>query len=86
MTGRELIMWILVNKLEDSELLKDGEVYGFTSIEKAAAELEFGPASVQAMMLAEGMSPHIIGDKMYISIQDMMTLMSKKERFKCATK
>lgn len=86
MTGRELIIWILENGLEDKELLKDGEVYGFTSIDKAAVELEFGPTSVQSMMLAEGMSPHIIGGKMYISIQDMMTLMSKKERFKCATK
>lgn len=86
MTGRELIIWILENKLEDKELLKDGEIYGFTSIEKAAAELEFGPATVRAMMLEEGMSPCNIGDKMYISFQDLLILMAKKESNKCKTK
>lgn len=86
MTGRELIMWILENHLEDKVLFDDGEVYGFTSIKKAAAELEVGEATVKTWMAMNEIAPCIIGGTVYISIQDMLTLREKKERFKCVTK
>lgn len=48
MTGRELIMYILKNNLENEEIIKDGRLLGFVTIEEAAEELEVGVATIRA--------------------------------------
>lgn len=42
MTGRELIMYILKNGLEDEDIFKDDVFIGFMTVEQAAAKFDVG--------------------------------------------
>lgn len=83
MTGRELIIWILENDLEDSVLFEDGETYGFTSIGKAAVELEVGLATINTWIDMFKIKRHVIGDVTYIAYKDYIVLTSWKVRKLC---
>lgn len=51
MTGRELIIYILENGLEDEPVFKDGKFIGFITIGEAAAKMNVGSATVKALIL-----------------------------------
>lgn len=42
MTGKELIIYILQNNLEDEEIIKDGKIIGLISVEEAAMKFGVG--------------------------------------------
>lgn len=66
MTGRELILWILVNHLEDEPVFQNGSMSGFKTVDQYAADHGIGPATVLAY-IQMGCTPHIkIGDTIYI--------------------
>lgn len=46
MTGRELILYILSNGLEDEPVFKDGTFLGFLTIRKAAEKMNVGMQTV----------------------------------------
>lgn len=46
MTGRDLIIYILENHLEDEPVFKDGMFIGFMSEQEAAAKFDVGPKTV----------------------------------------
>lgn len=46
MTGRDLIVYILKNDLEDTDIFKNGKIYGFLTIKEAAAKLGVGTATI----------------------------------------
>ena len=46
MTGRELIVCILENNLEDQEVFRDGKIIGYVTVDEAALFLEVGRATV----------------------------------------
>lgn len=46
MTGRDLIVYILNNKLEDTPVFKDGELLGFITIAEAAEKCGVGESTV----------------------------------------
>ena len=48
MTGRELILYILENHLEDEPVFKDGKFIGFLTVGEAAEKMMVGTASVRA--------------------------------------
>lgn len=48
MTGRELIIYILENGLQDEEIFKDGKFVGFITADEAAAKLNVGVATINA--------------------------------------
>lgn len=48
MTGRELIIYILENNLEDEVILKDGVILGMMVEEEAAVKYGVGPATIKA--------------------------------------
>lgn len=50
MTGRELIIYILENGLEDEPIITDGKIVGFISVYEAAAKLNVGVASIKLLM------------------------------------
>ena len=50
MTGRELIVYILQNGLEDVDVFMDGKFVGFATAEEAAAKKQVGVATIQAWM------------------------------------
>lgn len=47
MTGRDLIVYILQNGLENEEVFKDGEFLGFLTLEQVAAKFGFGTATIE---------------------------------------
>lgn len=49
MTGRELIIYILSNGLEDEPVYKDGKFLGFLTAEEVAVKLNVGTATVKAL-------------------------------------
>lgn len=53
MTGRELIIYILENHLEDEEVLLDGRLVGYISVEEAAIKWGVGVQTVYAYILTE---------------------------------
>lgn len=50
MTGRELVLYILENGLEDEPVYQNGRLLGFMSVNDAAVELNVGPATIKAMI------------------------------------
>lgn len=50
MTGRDLIMYILQNHLEDEPVFKDGEFMGFMTLERAAASIGVGTATINTLI------------------------------------
>ena len=49
MTGRDLIIYILQNGLEDEEVFKDGKYLGFMSAPEAAVKFNTGVATIMAL-------------------------------------
>ena len=58
MTGRELILYILQNHLEDEVVIANDMFIGYMTIEEAAVKFKVGTATVRAWM-NEGMIPGI---------------------------
>ena len=48
MTGRDLIIYILKNGLEDEPIYKDGRFVGMLTIDEAAVKKQVGPATIQS--------------------------------------
>lgn len=48
MTGKELIVYILQNDLEDKPAFNNGKFVGFLTAEEAAAKLYVGPSTINA--------------------------------------
>ena len=69
MTGRELIMYILENHLEDEPVFQKGTFVGYMSDAKFAETLGVGLATVHAWVLLGTIDGSImIGDTIYIPV------------------
>lgn len=66
MTGRELIIYILANKLEDEQIFQDGHVVGFLTVEELAVKLQVGPSTVKAWIDHGSLNYVKCGDTIYI--------------------
>lgn len=51
MTGRDLIIYILENHLEDEELFKDGKIPGLLTYEEAAVKFGVGIDTIKAWIV-----------------------------------
>ena len=67
MTGKELILYILQNNLEDTVVLKDGVFIGFMTEEEAAVKFGVGIATIRAWYYCEMLKGTQIGDSLYFS-------------------
>lgn len=54
MTGRELIIYILSNDLEDHEIFEDGKFLGYMTDEEAAKKFGVGTATI-SVWIAKGL-------------------------------
>ena len=61
MTGRDLIIYILQNHLEDTEMLMDNN-HMFLTVEEAAVKYETGVATIKAMVDRNILKGMKIGD------------------------
>ena len=78
MTGRELIMYILENHLEDESVFQNGTFVGYVSDVKFAEILGVGVATVRAwIMLGRIKDAIMIGDAMFIPTIYINTLKSE---------
>lgn len=66
MTGRELILYILKNGLEDEQVVKDGKLVGFLTLTEAASKFDVGTATVATWATLGYISYVNIGNVMYI--------------------
>ena len=67
MTGRELIMYILENHLEDEPVFQNGTFVGYVSDVKFAEILGVGVATVRAwIMMGRIKDAIMIGDVMFV--------------------
>lgn len=65
MTGKELILYILQNNLENSIVLEDGFFTGFMTIEETAAKFNVGTETVRAWYSCKMIKGTQIGDSLY---------------------
>ena len=54
MKGRDLILYILANGLEDEPVFENGRLLGFMTLDEAALKFEVGAATVR-VWINEGM-------------------------------
>lgn len=66
MTGRDLIIYILANKLEDESVFKDGSFVGYITASEAAEKAGVGVATIYAWVNYGLVNCMIISGKMYI--------------------
>lgn len=68
MTGRDLIIYILKNNLEDTLIFDSGKIYGFMNAEEAALKFGVGVATIH-IWFRMGMIPGFyIGKEIYIPV------------------
>lgn len=66
MTGRDLIIYILSNGLENEQVFQNGKLLGFITIGEAAAKSNVGVATILAWMKQGLINGFMIGDMVYI--------------------
>ena len=66
MTGRELIIYILKNNLEDEMIFKDGKFLGFLTLSEFAEKWDVGEETVRLWVNLGYVDAVIIYDEIYI--------------------
>lgn len=66
MTGKELILYILQNDLEDEPVFKNGKLLGFVTAGEVAARMDVGVATVYVWIHQKRLDGIFIGGKIYI--------------------
>ena len=66
MTGKELIIYILQNNLEDEEMFQDGQFIGLMNEAQTAAKFDVGVATVQAWYISGMIQGVKIGDAIFL--------------------
>jgi hypothetical protein len=66
MTGRDLILYILENHLEDEPVFKDGKFIGFISAGEAAIRMNVGLATVCVLVHEGQLEGELFENRLYI--------------------
>lgn len=66
MTGRDLIVYILSNRLEDKPVFDNGTFIGFVTASEVAKKLNVGLATVHVWVHQKQLDGIIIGNTLYI--------------------
>ena len=66
MTGRELILYILENGLENEQVVHDGKLIGFLTVDEAAVLFNVGTATISVWVLQKKLPSVVIGNTIYI--------------------
>jgi hypothetical protein len=67
MTGRELIIHILENNLEDEPVFKDGTFVGYIPVSWAAVKMGVGVSTIIAWIAQNRLDYLLIGDEYFVS-------------------
>lgn len=66
MTGRELIMFIVTNHLEDEDIIENGVLPGFMTVEEAAVMWHTGRAIIKSLYKMNKVKGLVVDDEIYI--------------------
>lgn len=66
MTGRDLIVYILNNHLEDSEVSNDGRLFDFLTIEEAAKKFNVTTTTIEVWLRLGTLSHIKLGESLYL--------------------
>lgn len=66
MTGRELIVYILANGLEDEPVFENGKFIGFNTIGEVAKKTDVGMATVHAWINQGRLNSVVVREGIYI--------------------
>lgn len=66
MTGRELIIYILENNLENQKVCENGKILGLLTVSEAADKFDVGPATIRIWYEIHKLKGVTIGDEIYI--------------------
>lgn len=66
MTGRDLIIYILANNLEDEPVFKDDKMLGFVTAGEAAVKMNVGISTIFAWINEGWLDCVVIGNTIYI--------------------
>lgn len=66
MTGRDLILHILKNNLENEPVFEDGRFIGFVTIGEAAVKMNVGVSTIAAWISSGRIDCVLIGGTIYI--------------------
>lgn len=79
MTGRDLILYILANGLEDEPVFKDKKFIGFMTAGEAAEKMNVGIPTV-CVWLSQGLLDGVrIGDNIYIAANSVRPSINEDE-------
>lgn len=80
MTGKELILYILQNNLENTVILEDGFFTGFMTAQEVAVKFNVGVETVKAWYNCRWINGTRIGDNLYFrkDIDDPRIKLSKE--------
>lgn len=78
MTGRDLMIYILENGLENEPLVENGKLIGFMSIMETAAKLNVGPSTVLIWIEQNKLDYVRIGFDIFITANSVQALLDKK--------
>lgn len=82
MTGKELILYILQNNLENTIVLEDGFFTGFMTAEETAVKFNVGVETVRAWYSCKMIKGTKIGESLYFrkDVSDPRTTVSQEFR------
>ena len=66
MTGRDLIIYILENRLEDKPVFENGRLIGFISVEEAAVKFDVGLETINTWYRMGAIPGIILDGVLYI--------------------
>lgn len=66
MTGRDLILYIMKNGLENEPVFKDGKFIGFLTVDEVAAKMSVGTATVNALVHMKRIEGVVVNQGLYI--------------------
>ena len=66
MTGRDLIIYILKNNLEDKPIYENGRILNFMSVEEAALKFGVGTATIELWFKLNMIKGFMLGETIYI--------------------
>lgn len=81
MTGKDLIIYILKNDLEDEPVFKDGAFVGFITMEEAAAKYNVGVGTIYAWMVIGKLDYIRLGEE-YLVFADCELISDNKNGFR----
>ena len=78
MTGRDIILYILENALEDDPVVRNGKLIGFLTIEEAAQKMGVGTATILTLMRLGNLEGVEIGNVTFIPA-NFESILEKKQ-------